>query len=160
VDGIQGTNNWYRGSTSGAFIVVHWSVSDPDGPITSTSGCEPAVRVNDPTTGTTLTCVATSDGGTTSVTTKTRKVDATPPATTVTPSRAPNASGWYRSSVSLTWGGSDATSGLASCDPPATYGGPDTAGVAETGSCTDNAGNTSSATLTLHYDSTPPSTTA
>ena len=33
IDGIVGTNGWYRGSTSGNFVVVHWSVSDPDGPI-------------------------------------------------------------------------------------------------------------------------------
>ena len=30
IDGIVGTNGWYRGSTSGNFVVVHWSVSDPD----------------------------------------------------------------------------------------------------------------------------------
>ena len=43
IDGINGTNGWYRGSTGGNFVVVHWSVNDPDSPISSTSGCEPAV---------------------------------------------------------------------------------------------------------------------
>lgn len=156
IDGTQGNNGWYRGSSSGAFIVVHWSVT---GPITSTTGCEPAVRVDDPTTGATLTCTASGDGGTTSVTTKMLKVDATPPTATVTPGRAPNAAGWYRSAVSLTWTGTDATSGLASCSPQATYSGPDAANTSQTGNCTDNAGNTSSASLTLHYDSTAPTTT-
>jgi hypothetical protein len=32
IDGIAGTNKWYRGSTHGNFIVVHWSVSDPESP--------------------------------------------------------------------------------------------------------------------------------
>ena len=30
IDGIAGTNNWYRGSTHGNYIIVHWSVSDPE----------------------------------------------------------------------------------------------------------------------------------
>ncbi len=160
IDGIQGNNNWYRGSTSGAFIVVHWSVSDPDSPVTSTSGCEPAVRVNDPTMAATLTCSASSDGGTTSVTTKQLKVDATPPATTVSPSRSPNGAGWYRTAVTLTWDGTDSTSGIASCTSPRSYSGPDAANTSQTGSCTDKAGNSSNASLTLHYDSAPPATTA
>ena len=25
IDGIVGTNGWYRGNTSGNFVVVHWS---------------------------------------------------------------------------------------------------------------------------------------
>ena len=70
LNGIAGTNGWYRGSSSGNFITVNWSVSDPDGPILSTTGCEPGDRINGPNKGTTRTCSATSDGGTTTVTTK------------------------------------------------------------------------------------------
>ncbi|HSS81424.1 MAG TPA: hypothetical protein VLK24_09535, partial [Gaiellaceae bacterium] len=124
VDGIVGSNGWYRGSSSGAFIVVHWSVSDPDSPITSTTGCEPAVRVNDPNTGTTLTCTASSDGGTTSVTTKTLKVDATAPTSvSASAARSPDHSGWFNASLGIGWSGSDATSGIASCSS-ITYSGP------------------------------------
>lgn len=159
IDGTPGNNNWYTGSASGPFIVVHWSVSDPDSPILSTTGCEPAYRIDDPNTGTTLTCSATSDGGTTTVTTKLLKVDATPPSTTVTPSRDPNAAGWYRSGVTLTWSGTDSTSGIASCTAPLTYSGPDSTAVTESGTCQDKAGNWSAAPLTLHYDSTAPTTT-
>ncbi len=157
VDGIVGTNGWYRGSASGAFIVVHWLVS---GSITSTTGCEPAIRVDDPNTGATRTCTASGPGGTTSVTTKLLKVDATPPSTSVAPSRAPNGAGWYRAPVMLQWSGSDGTSGVASCSQQLTYSAPDAASTSQIGSCTDNAGNGSSASLTLHYDSTPPSTAA
>ena len=152
IDGTAGTNGWYVGSASGRFIVVHWSVS---GSITSTTGCEPAIRVDDPNTGTTRTCTASGPGGTTSVTTKLLKVDATAPSTSVAPSRAPNGAGWYRAAVMLQWSGSDATSGIASCSQR-TYSGPDAASTSQTSSCTDNAGNSSNASLTLHYDSTPP----
>jgi hypothetical protein len=159
IDGINGSNGWYRGSTSGAFIVVHWTVSDPESPILSTTACEPAIRVDDPNTGTTRTCSATSAGGTTTVTTKLLKVDATAPSTSVAATTAPNSAGWYRFPVSLQWSGSDTTSGIASCSPQLTYGGPDTTGTSKSGSCVDNAGNTSAAALTIHYDSTPPGTT-
>ncbi|HET7554571.1 MAG TPA: hypothetical protein VFJ75_02835 [Gaiellaceae bacterium] len=157
IDGNLGNNGWYVGSGSAAkYIVVHWAVS---GDVTSTNGCEPAVQISDPNTGTTLTCTATGGGGTTSVTTKLLKVDATPPATSVTPSRAPNGAGWYRSSVALQWSGTDSTSGIASCTVPLTYNGPDTSGTVESGTCSDNAGNWSSAAVTIHYDSTAPTTT-
>jgi hypothetical protein len=160
VDGTTGTNGWYRGSPGRNYIVVHWTVTDPQSPIISTTGCEPAIQVNGPSTGTTLTCSATSDGGTTAVTTKSLKIDATPPDTTAAPSRAPNGAGWYRTPVSISWSGTDATSGIASCRTPLTYGGPDTIGTAQSGSCTDNAGNSSSDAVVVRYDSTPPATTA
>src|SRR5215210_6989928 len=53
VEGITGTNDWYRGSAGGNYVVVHWSVGDSDSPLSSTSGCEPAIKINGPTTGTT-----------------------------------------------------------------------------------------------------------
>ena len=158
IDGIDGGNGWYRGSSSGAFIVVHWTVTDPDSPVLSTTGCEPAIRIDDPNTGTTRTCSATSSGGTTAVTTKQLKVDATPPSTSVAATTAPNSAGWYRTPVTLQWSATDATSGIASCSPQLTYSSPDTTGTSKSGSCTDDAGNTSAAALTIHYDSTPPTT--
>src|ERR671930_4754 len=97
IDGIQGTNGWYRGSASSAsFVVVRWAVSDPESPITSSPGCEPAVRIYDPNTGTTVTCTATSAGGTTAVTTKTIKVDSdAPTGVSAAAARVPDQNGWY-----------------------------------------------------------------
>jgi len=70
----------------------------------------------------------------------------------------PDQNGWYRNPVTVNWSGSDATSGLASCTS-VSYSGPDGASIAPSGTCTDQAGNTS-APLTLpnplKYDSTPP----
>ena len=161
IDGIAGTNNWFRGSTHGNNITLHWSVSDPESSITRTTGCEPAIAIPGPTTGTTRTCSATSDGGTTTITTRSLKIDATPPAAAASASRPPNGAGWYRTPLSVIWSGTDATSGIASCRPAVTYAGPDTTGTTVVGTCTDNAGNTSSAAaLSLKYDATPPVTTA
>jgi hypothetical protein len=65
IDGIVGTNGWYRGNAAGNFVVVHWTVSDPESPIISSPGCEFAIKINGPAVGATSTCTATSLGGTT-----------------------------------------------------------------------------------------------
>ena len=155
IDAISGTNGWYRGSTHGSFVVVRWTVVDPESAFT-TSGCEPAVRIDSPTTGTTRTCTATSDGGTTAVTTKTIKVDAEPPTgVTAAADRGPDYNGWYNHPVGVGWHGSDATSGIAGCTSVAfPSAGLNPAGIG--GGCTDNAGNSASSTFALQYDATPP----
>jgi hypothetical protein len=57
-----GNPPWCKGT-----ITVSWTITDPESPIESTSGCEPSTISNDtPVSGTTLTCSATSAGGTAS----------------------------------------------------------------------------------------------
>jgi hypothetical protein len=160
IDGIAGTNKWYRGSTHGNNITLHWSVSDPESGVFGTVGCEPAIQIPGPNTGTTRTCQASSDGGTTTITTKLLKIDAEPPTAAATTNRLPNGAGWYRTPVAISWSGTDATSGIAGCRPTLNYAGPDTTGTTVGGDCTDNAGNTSSAAISFRYDSTPPVTDA
>jgi hypothetical protein len=155
IDGIVGTNGWYRGSTNGNFVVVHWSVSDPESQIISTTGCDPAIQIPAPNVGTTRTCSATSLGGSSTVTTKAIAIDATPPAVTGAAGRAPDSNGWFNKPVGVSFSGTDATSGVASCSA-STYGGPDSASAQVSGTCTDAAGNVGSATLALAYDATPP----
>jgi hypothetical protein len=67
---------------------------------------------------------------------------------------------WYNHAVGITFVGTDATSGIASCSHPS-YSGPDMAGASVTGTCTDNAGNTSSAATSpsFDYDATAPAVT-
>ena len=79
--------------------------------------------------------------------------DTTPPqVTSVSPARAADANGWYNHAVALTFAGSDATSGIATCGAP-TYSGPDSGSVAVVGVCRDVAGNTSApVTFALKYD--------
>lgn len=155
IDGIVGTNGWYRGNVAGNFVVVHWSVSDPESPIISSPGCEYAVNIPGPISGATRTCSATSAGGNTTVTTKALSIDATPPAVTGAAARAADSNGWYNKPVGVSFAGTDATSGVASCSAT-TYAGPDNASAQVSGTCTDAAGNVGSGTLALAYDSTPP----
>lgn len=84
--------------------------------------------------------------------------DSTPPAVTGSISRAPDANGWYTSPVAASFKGDGGPSGISSCTS-GTYSGPDGTGVKLTGSCTDGAGNTGSASLTINYDTTAPTVT-
>jgi hypothetical protein len=85
------------------------------------------------------------------------KYDATPPSvTSATPDRPPDANDFYNHKLTVTFAGSDATSGIASCDAP-TYEKPNDATASVTGRCTDNAGNQSApGVFSFKYDSTPP----
>lgn len=155
IDGIAGTSGWFQGNSRGDFVVVHWTVRDPESPILSTTGCEYAVRINGPNGGTTRTCSATSDGGTRTVTTRIVKIDATAPAVHAAADRAPDSNGWFNHAVRVAFGGTDATSGVASCSTT-TYAGPDNGRAVVPGTCTDRAGNVGRTSFPLAYDGTPP----
>jgi hypothetical protein len=83
-------------------------------------------------------------------------IDRTPPQLVrLEPGRPANANGWFNRPVNLTFVGSDATSGVASCSST-TYGGPDGLAVPISGSCSDVAGNVGSGSLPINYDATAP----
>jgi hypothetical protein len=67
----------------------------------------------------------------------------------------PTRNGWYNKPVTVSFAGTDATSGMAGCSA-ATYSGPDKATAVVSGSCKDKAGNVGAASVHLAYDSTPP----
>jgi hypothetical protein len=152
--GTLGGGGWYRST-----VTVNWAVTDPESIILSTTGCNATTFTTD-TTGTQLSCSATSDGGTTTIT-KTIKVDKTPPTVATVPGRAPNPSGWYTTPLTVSFAGADPTSGIApgSCTT-ATYSGPDNAGASASGTCTDVAGNVAGATFPFKYDATAPTLSA
>jgi hypothetical protein len=81
IDGIAGNNGWWRGSTHGNYVVLHWSVT-ANPPLTNSIGCDPAVAIGQtPLAGVTKTCTATNDNGLSSTSkTITIKVDSVPPA--------------------------------------------------------------------------------
>lgn len=152
IDGIAGANGWYRGSTNGNNVVLHWSVSLD----ATQSDCLAAVTVPGPTGGTTETCSAQNGYGSTTAVTSAIKIDATPPTSvSATFSRGPDFDGWYNHPVVINWSGSDATSGIAQCSS-VTYEGPAGAAAAVSGGCTDMAGNSAAYTAQLAYDATPP----
>ena len=133
---------WHTGN-----VTVSWS-----------HACGPTTITSD-TGGTGVSCTATDAQGSVTSTVLVRR-DASPPAVSATPDRGPDSDGWYNRPVSIAVSGDDATSGIASCSPGGTYGGPDTGGANVGGTCTDNAGNTGGSSFTLKYDATPPSVQA
>jgi hypothetical protein len=153
VSGTLGSNGWYTGD-----VQVTWSVTDAQSTITSSAGCGPTTISSD-TTGMTLTCSATSAGGT-SQQSVTVKRDATPPAAAleVTAGTA-GTNGWYTSDVTVHTSGSDSISGPVTCtaDQQQTA---ETTGTTFNGSCTNDAGLVSNATpLTIKLDKTGPTAT-
>jgi large repetitive protein len=153
ISGTLGNNSWYRSD-----VTVSWSVTDPESIILETNGCDTKTLTAE-TAGTTLTCSATSDGGTTTVN-KTFKIDKTNPlVTSKTPSRPPDKADWYNHLLTVTFAGSDNLSGIDTCSKP-DYSGPDSATASVSGTCTDMAGNQSpSSSFSIKYDGTKPQVT-
>jgi hypothetical protein len=149
ITGTLGQNGWYTTN-----VTLSWSVTDPESIILSTSGCDTVTFTTD-TTGLSRTCSATSDGGTATVT-KPLKLDKTSPVANAAASRGSDSNGWYNHSLSVSFSGSDATSGLDSCSSAASYGGPDSGNASVSGTCKDKAGNTSVASLPFKFDATAP----
>jgi hypothetical protein len=149
VTGTLGNNGWYTSDVS-----VSWSVTDPESTISSSTGCGLTTITAD-TAGTTLTCSATSAGGTDSVSV-TIKRDATAPSIGGSASPAANGAGWNNTDVDVTFSCSDALSGVASCGPDTTLTG-EGAGQSVTGTATDEAGNTATDTVSgINIDKTAP----
>jgi hypothetical protein len=151
--GTIGSSDWYTSAVS-----INWTVQDPDGPILQQTPDCLAKTFSADTAGFTLTCSATSAGGTSTVTTTRIRIDRTPPsAIAARASRPADHASWFTSPVGVAWSGSDAMSGIGTCTS-LSYAGPDSTSAALTGTCRDIAGNTSAAVgLSLAYDATPPS---
>jgi hypothetical protein len=149
--GTAGANEWFVSP-----VTVAWSVNFQGTPVTS-SGCEAAIAIRADTTGTTRTCSASNTEGTTTAVTRVIRIDTKPPvAAGAAAARPPDVPGFYRGPVGVTWAGTDAMSGIATCTS-LSYAGPD--GPASlSGTCTDKAGNVSAPLqFALSYDATPPS---
>ena len=85
------------------------------------------------------------------------KYDATPPSVEAKPNRPPDANGWYRKAVTVSFLGADAVSGVDSCAAPVLYKGPDVRKTSLAGTCQDKAANKSPAAgFDLRYDTRPP----
>jgi hypothetical protein len=154
-----GNAGWCRGT-----VLISWNVVDPNTPVSSETGCNGPffgsfiVFNNTPLTGQTFTCSATSADGTLSSTNSvTVYRDATAPTASATRAPAPNAYGWNNTDVTVTFSGTDANSGIASCTAPITRS-TNGAGQTASGNCTDVAGNVSSTVTVnnINIDKTAP----
>ena len=104
VAGTLGQNGWYVSD-----VTVSWSTADADSPVTATSGCGAQTLAAD-TAGMTITCSATSAGGT-GTNSVTIKRDATAPTVTY----SGNAGGYtVDQTITITCAPADALSGVAS----------------------------------------------
>jgi hypothetical protein len=148
----QDCSGWYRSNVS-----IDWTVLPSDASVIT--GCRDFTYTAD-TPGTNDICSADDGSATTTVQLKIRR-DATPPVVTGgSPARAADANGWYNRDVLLTFKGTDQTSGIKECTSTS-YGGPDSAAASVTGTCIDNAGNTSSPLpYGLKFDATGPDVTS
>ena len=141
VAGTAGDNGWYTSD-----VALSWTVSDDESPAT-TSGCE-ATTITQDQVKTTYTCVATSDGGTSSVSVDIGR-DTVAPAITFDGN-----AGTYTvdQTVTIACNAADATSGVVSTnctniDLPAYSFNPGT--TQYTFNATDAAGNASTNTLSF-----------
>ena len=146
--GTLGANGWHVSN-----VTLVWTVAEPEGPPLSTSGCDAKTLTTD-TVGTTFTCSATSDGGTT-IKIRTIKLDKTAPAVSGAADRQPDASGWYNRALTVSFSGTDGLSGIEACSS-AGYSGPDNPTASVAGSCRDKAGNLGTAAISFKYDATAP----
>ena len=152
VTGTLGNNGWYTSDVS-----VSWNVTDPESTFTST-GCD-TTNITADTAGTTLTCSATSAGGTSSQSV-TIKRDATAPTISGSAAPAPNGAGWNNTDVAVSFTCNDNLSGIASCGPDATLS---TEGAAQSvsGTAVDNAGNSAGTSVgPINLDKTAPTISA
>ena len=85
--------------------------------------------------------------------------DATGPQVTASPAAGLTRTAGTNHALTVSFVGSDAVSGLESCAPPESYGGPDSASAVIGGICLDKAGNAGVGSFDLHYDGTPPQVT-
>ena len=152
VDRQPDSNGWYNhpvtitfvgsDATSGIASCTSASYSGPDSATATVGG----------------TCTDKA-GNTSSAAAFAVKYDSTPPTVTATAARPPDSAGWYSRAVQVTFAGTDATSGVATCTAPVSYAGPDSASASVDGACTDQAGNKASASSTFRYDATGPKVT-
>jgi hypothetical protein len=153
VEGVGGGSGWYIGDVS-----VEWDVTDNESAIQSSSGCG-FILISADTAATTLTCEATSGGGTSSQSV-TIKRDATRPTAAATAGPPPNTSGWRKTNVTVNFTGTDALSGGVTCTPQAVISA-EGASQSINGYCYDAAGNQSLAAVVsnINIDKTGPEVT-
>lgn len=144
---------------------VNWSSSDPESGIATSLGCSNTTQSTE-TPAAVFNCTVISGAGRStgpvSVTVKLDKTPPNPPNPTVAP--APNAAGWSRANVSVTFtqagdaGG--VQSGVTTCSPGGAVS-TETAGTLLQGTCGDTAGNVSTPALVMvKIDQTAPAVSA
>ncbi|MGA5299891.1 Neogenin [Nucisporomicrobium flavum] len=148
--GEANADGWYRTAPT-----VHFTCTDATSGI---AGCPADATVADGT-GKIVMGTAADRAGNTATTSVTVSVDQTAPAITATLVDEPNADGWFNSAPTVHFTCTDEGSGIAECPADATVT-TEGAGQVVSGTATDKAGNTATATVTVNVDLVSPELTA
>lgn len=154
VSGTLGNNGWYTSNVSLAWLV---SESESPGSLVKT-GCVDQNLTADQGAAS-YGCAASSAGGSSGPVSVVIKRDATVPTISSASTFAPNAHGWSKTDVTVSFTCADALSGLASCTAPVTLSA-DGDDLSATGTAVDGAGNSATATVGgIKIDKTAPTIT-
>jgi hypothetical protein len=143
--------------TNAAKVVVTFTCTDAGSGVAS---CTPPADVTSEGAAQTVTGTARDNAGNAATDTASVSIDRTPPSVVARADRSPNGNGWYSDDVTVSFTCSDqaALSGVKTCSASRTLG--QGANQSATGTATDVAGNTASATLDhLDVDKTAPTIT-
>jgi len=168
LSGTAGSNDWYISD-----VVVTLTAGDPspgsgvkeihyvlDGVEIVVSGNTAKFTVTTEGTNTLDHWAVDNAGNTEAKDSQTINIDKTPPSISGSRSPAANSYGWNNGDVTVSFTCTDAVSGVDSCSGPTTLSG-EGAGQSVTGTATDIAGNSASATVGgINIDKTAPTITA
>jgi RHS repeat-associated protein len=138
---------WMRQDATITFACV-----DPGG--SGVGSCSPPTTFGEGA-GQAVIGTTTDIAGNSATATATVSVDHTPPSITAAVAPAPNAAGWNRTPVVVTFTCTDSVSAIDSCPVPSTVTA-EGAGQAISGTAIDKAGNPATASVTLNVDQTAP----
>jgi len=133
-------------------VAVTFTCSDKTSGIAS---CTSPVTVATEGANQRVTGTAVDNAGNSSSASVSINIDETQPVIHITTSPAPNAAGWNKTDVNVTFTCSDSLSGVASC-PTATTVSTEGAGQDVSATAFDKAGNSATAHATLNIDKTAP----
>lgn len=146
--GTLGDNGWYTDD-----VTISTTGSDNVSPVTCTAD---QILSTDTLSQTFTGSCSNGAGMTLAAAPLTVKRDATAPVVSATPDRTADSNGWYTSGLTVHFSGTDATSGGVTCEADKSFSGPDTGSGSLSGSCTDAAGNSGSATYNFQFDANAP----
>jgi hypothetical protein len=148
----DGSSGWYKSD-----VTLTWAVTESESPSSlQKTGCVDR-NITADQVATTYKCSATSAGGSAAEVSVEIKRDGLAPSITGSRTPAANANGWNNTDVTVKFICDDNISGVASCSPDQTISA-EGASQSATGNAADNAGNTSSATVSnINIDKTVPS---
>jgi hypothetical protein len=135
-------------------VTVSFSCNDG---LSGIASCGPNQTLSSEGAGQSVTGTAVDNAGNSATSTVSNiNIDKTAPSVNVSVSPPANGAGWNNSTpVTVHFEGSDSGSGVLSCDPDVVLNS-ETAGQLVTGSCTDQAGNQGSSSVTVKIDTTAP----